>query len=232
MRVHYLQHVPFENLGSIADKLISLGHEITSTQLYEPHTLPALSEFDWLIIMGGPMGIYDEEDYPYLVEEKRLLKNAIEQGKIVLGICLGAQLIADTLGARVYAGKHKEIGWFQVDRDLAAANTFIGSAIPESIEAFHWHGDTFDLPEGAVHLASSAACKSQAFVYGDRVVALQYHLETTRESAAALIEHCSDELVDGPCIQSADAMLENADRFVNVNSAMASLLDRLAQVSC
>jgi GMP synthase (glutamine-hydrolysing) len=231
MRVHYLQHVPFENLGSMKRALLDSGHTITATKLYEPYSLPAPDQFDWLIVMGGPMGVYDEHEFPWLVDEKRFIQDAIEGDKIVLGVCLGAQLIADVLGASVYANAEKEIGWFPIQRSEASAVSAIGRDFPDTVEAFHWHGDTFDLPDGAVHLARSTACENQAFIYSQRVMALQYHLETTRKSAEALIEHCSHELVGGPSIQSAEFMLSSDDRFMRINDAMKRLLEQLATVT-
>ncbi len=228
MRVHYLQHVPFEGLGSMQRVLLDSGHTISATRLYQPHSLPSTDQFDWLIVMGGPMGVHDDRQYTWLVDEKRFIENAIQDGNIVLGICLGAQLIADVLGASVYANAHKEIGWFPIQRTEASAASPIGSSFPESIEAFHWHGDTFDLPAGAVHLARSTACENQAFVYRQRVLALQYHLETTRESAEALIKNCAHELDGGgPYIQSAEIMLSSDDRFTRINDAMKTLLEQL-----
>ena len=229
MRVHYLQHVPYEALGSIERVLLDSGHTITSTRLYEQYSLPKTEGFDWLIVMGGPMGVHDEREYPWLVEEKRLIEDAIGQGKIVLGICLGAQLIAEVLGAPVYANAHKEIGWFPIERNDVAATSTIGCAFPETIEAFHWHGDTFDLPSGSVHLARSAVCENQAFVFESRVLALQYHLETTRALAEALIENCTFELGSGPYIQSAEIMLSSDRRFELLNVAMKALLEPLAR---
>jgi GMP synthase-like glutamine amidotransferase len=231
VRVHYLQHVPFENLGSMERVLLDSGHTITATRLYQPYSLPTPDQFDWLIVMGGPMGVYDDHLFPWLVDEKRFIQDAIEADKIVLGVCLGAQLIADVLGASVYANAEKEIGWFPIERSEASATSAIGCDFPESVEAFHWHCDTFDLPAGAVHLARSAACENQAFIYGQRVLALQYHLETTRKSAEALVENCGHELVDGPCIQSAEFMLSNDDRFTRINDSMRKLLEQLAAVT-
>ncbi|MBI2480305.1 MAG: amidotransferase [Planctomycetia bacterium] len=228
MRIHYLQHVPFEGLGSMQPVLLAAGHTITVSRLYEAAALPTTEQFDWLIVMGGPMGVYDEREYPWLDTEKRLIENAIEDDKIVLGVCLGAQLIASVLGASVYANSHKEIGWFPVERTAAAAASGLGGTVPASVEAFHWHGDTFDLPAGALHLARSAACENQAFVYRQRILGLQFHLETTRESAEALIENCGHELVGGPYLQSAEAMLSGDERFTRINQVMKDLLERLA----
>ena len=231
MRVHYLQHVPFEGLASMEPALLASGHTLTASRLYESALLPTTDEFDWLIVMGGPMGANDEAEYSWLTDEKRLLERAIASDKIVLGVCLGAQLVAAVLGAPVYANAHKEIGWFPIERGQAAAESTIVRAFPEAVEAFHWHGDTFDLPAGAVHVARSAACENQAFVYRERVLALQFHLETTRESAKALIENCGHELTDGPYLQSAERILSSNDRFTRINQVMQRLLECLAAIS-
>lgn len=227
MRIHYLQHVPFEGLGSMEQVLLDSGHAITSTRLYESDAVPKTAQFDWLIVMGGPMGVYDEAKYPWLSDEKQFIKKTIEGNKIVLGICLGAQLIAEVLGASVYPNAEKEIGWFPVERIEASQASQLGRAFPQAVEAFHWHGDTFDLPAGAVHLARSSVCENQAFIYRDRVLALQFHLETTKQSASALIKHCAEELVEAPYIQSAQAMLSSNERFIQINETMNSLLKQM-----
>jgi GMP synthase (glutamine-hydrolysing) len=228
MRVHYFQHVPFEGLGSIAEWLTDKGHVVTATQWWADGRPPSLDDVDWLIVMGGPMGVHDEYRHPWLVAEKRCIEGAIAAGRAVLGICLGAQLIADVLGARVYANGQKEIGWFPVRRTPAAAGHPLGMVFPESEEVFHWHGDTFDLPAGSVHLAASDACRNQAFVLGERVLALQFHLETTRGCADALVRQCRDELVAGPHVQSAADILARPGRFARINDLMRETLDAIA----
>ena len=115
MKIHYLQHVPFEGLGSIESALKEGGHSISVTRLFSDDPLPDISAFDWLIVMGGPMGIKDEDEYSWLRTEKEFIKKTIQTGKVVLGICLGAQLIAEVLGARVYKNKYREIGWFDIN---------------------------------------------------------------------------------------------------------------------
>lgn len=226
-RLHFLQHVPFEGLGSIEAWASEAGFSITSTRLFAGEMPPDPEALDWLVVMGGPMGIYDEDKHAWLAGEKRFIETTIKSGKTVLGVCLGAQLIAGVLGATVRRNPHKEIGWFPVERTEGAGGSRLSAAIPDSIEAFHWHGDTFDLPSGAVHLARSEACENQAFVYDERVVGLQYHLETTRRSAELLIENCSDELVEAPWIQTPQEMLADDSRFERINRAMANLLDIL-----
>jgi len=227
LRVHYLQHVSFEGLGSIESVLKDKGHQLSSTQLYKDESLPSVNDFDWLIVMGGPMGIYDYDQYPWLSDEKRFIKAVIDADKIVLGICLGAQLIADVLGAKVSPNEHREIGWFNINRLSGVDETILANAFPEQVEVFHWHGDTFDIPEGAVSLAESEACPRQGFIFDNRVVAFQFHLEVTTESAAALIEHCGDELDGSRYVQSENEMLANVKRFTVINRVMSSVLSAL-----
>ncbi len=227
MKLHYLQHVPFEGLGIIEDWAKAQDTEISVSQLFNNDPLPDLAGFDWLVVMGGPMGIYDYEKYPWLVTEKLFIKNAIDAGKTVIGICLGAQLIADVLGAKVYPGPQKEIGWFPIQRAEGAPEI-----IPKELTAFHWHGDTFEIPEGAICLASSEAYKNQGFIYNNCVIALQFHLETTYESMKALIENCGSELVDAPTIQTAKQMRTGRSNIENINAAMKALLSQLNHRSC
>jgi len=227
MKVHYLQHVPFENLGSIEPVLKEKGHQLSATHLYADQPLPLLNDIDWLIVMGGPMGLYQEDIYPWLRMEKKFIKEAIQSGKTVLGICLGAQLIADALGSRIYKNRHREIGWFNINRLAQASNTILSEAIPEQAEVFHWHGDTFDIPQGAVALASSEACENQGFIMDDRIVALQFHLETTPKSASLLVENCGDELDGSAYVQSENDLLVNSQRFSSINQIMLSVLEAL-----
>lgn len=222
MRIHHLQHVPFEGLGSIEPHLLKLRHQLTSTHLYRSEPLPEIDAFDALIVMGGPKGVMDHADYPWLQAELDFISRAIATGKKVLGICLGAQLIATALGANVYRNSWREIGWWPVTRACASGSFEL---LPENYMPFHWHGDTFDLPSGAVHLARSEACPHQAFALDNRVIALQFHLETTPEVARDLIRYSGDELDGSRFVQTAEQMLAGAERFATSNSLMASLLD-------
>ena len=224
MKLHSLHHVPFEGLGSIAAWVQARGHQISTSQLYADASLPPVDSFDGLIVMGGPMGVDDEQEYPWLVEEKQFIKRAIAAGKTVLGVCLGAQLLAWALGARVYRNTDKEIGWFPVQLSDAATDSAFFSKLPSSLEVFHWHGDTFDLPAGAIHIAHSRACQNQAFVFDGRVVGLQFHLETTPHAAAELIDHCRHEIVPARFIQSAEEMLADGGRFMEIKAAMEQVL--------
>ena len=227
MRVHYLQHVPFENLGSMENYFLSRGYQISSTKLYSEENFPGLEDFDWLIIMGGPMGVYDEDRFPWLKNEKRFISDAIEAGKVLLGVCLGAQLIASVLGAKVYKNRFREIGWFPITRSETATETILGKVLPETLEVFHWHGDTFDIPQGATLLASSEACHNQGFVIENRIVGFQFHLETTMEAAKKLINKCSDELDGSRHVQSKEQMLSDTTKFAKINTVMESILQEL-----
>jgi len=228
MKIHCFQHVPFEGLGSIGDWIQSGSHQLGTTRFYRNESLPEIEDIDLLVIMGGPMNIYEQTKYSWLTEEKRFVERAIAAHKRVLGICLGAQLVADVLGARVYANADKEIGWFPVEMTEHAQLSNLFTAFPARIEVFHWHGDTFDIPEGALHVAHSTGCAHQAFVYEERVVGLQFHLETTRASSQQIITHCADEIVEGRYIQTPQAMLGDLQRFDAINQTMWGLLDRLA----
>jgi GMP synthase-like glutamine amidotransferase len=208
-----------------------MGYKITSTRLFAKDPFPNLDDIDWLIIMGGPMGIYDEDKYPWLFSEKNYIEQAVVQGKIVLGICLGAQLIADVLGAKIYPNKHKEIGWFPIQKTHETAQTRLADFLPDEIDAFHWHGDTFDIPKGAIHIAKSEACENQGFIYDDHVVALQFHLETMEQSAKELIDNCQNDITEGPFIQSSVEIFSDKKRFEKINFLMSELLNHLSYVS-
>ena len=228
MKIHWFQHVPFEGLGNIGTWANRHGHRLSITRFFKQDPLPQMDTIDWLIVMGGPMNIYEEEKYPWLSEEKHFLKNAIDAGKAVIGICLGAQLIADALGSRVYAGSYKEIGWFPVHKKETAGRSSVFIDFPQGTNVFHWHGDTFDLPPGCIHIAESAACRNQAFIYEERVIGLQFHLEMTPKGVEEIVANCRGELVEAPYIQKAEEIVSNAERFTEANRVMDSILDRLA----
>jgi GMP synthase (glutamine-hydrolysing) len=228
MNIHYLQHVPFEGLGSIEQWAIAQGHQLSVTRLYAGDHLPALDRFDMLIVMGGPMSVHDEFEHVWLKAEKWFIRQVIDAGKPLLGICLGAQLIAEVLGATVSKGREKEIGWFPITLDDDFALTDLGRRLPHQAEVFHWHGETFSIPAGALPIASSAACENQGFIYNDAIIALQFHLETTRISAESIIDNSRDELTDGEYIQAEDEMLSDAARFTEANRQMSFIMEYLA----
>lgn len=228
MKIHYLQHVPFEDSASIESWAKSKGHSLTATRLYQDEPLPQVEDIDWLFIMGGSMNIYEESKYPWLAQEKRFIEQAVKHEKVILGICLGAQLIADVLGAKVFSNQYKEIGWFPIELTSAAQTSPIFNFLPQRLTVFHWHGDTFELPSGATHIAKSEGCQNQAFVYGENIVALQFHMESTKNSVRAILENCADEIVEGKYIQKPDQILSQEGSFKEINHAMHGVLDRLS----
>ena len=227
MYIHYFQYVPFEDLGSIEPVLREKGYSISVTQFFNNEMLPSISDLDWLIVMGGPMGVQDELQHPWLKKEKQFIKDAISAGKVVIGICLGAQLIAEVLGANVYKNKYREIGWFNIAANPQISRTILKDIFPPRIEVFHWHGDTFDIPNGAIPIASSEATQHQGFILDNHVLALQFHLETTSASAKALIDNCRDELDDSKYVQDENELLAKPQRFNDINHLMSQILNLL-----
>lgn len=229
MRLHYLQHVPFEGLGYIQQWADENSITISSTKLFEKEKFPSQDEFDFLVIMGGPMDVNNEQKYNWLSAEKEFVNNTIKLNKPVLGICLGAQIIANVLGANVYPNKEKEIGWFDVSKVSTSHPSKLFEIFPNSINVFQWHGDTFNLPKGAILLAESEICKNQAFLYGEKVLALQFHLESTQEAIQKLIENCSDELIEAPFIQTVREMTDSESKIKNTNRIMKNILEFLSR---
>ncbi|MDX1496504.1 MAG: type 1 glutamine amidotransferase [Salinisphaeraceae bacterium] len=203
---------------------------MSCTRWFAGEKPPTMDDYDWLIVMGGPMSVHDEADHPWLASEKQAIRAAIDAGKAVLGICLGAQLIAHVLGAEVGANTQKEIGWFPVKLTQNAALSPLFAEFNTEFDAFHWHGDRFDCPRRALRVALSKACDQQAFTYNERVVGLQFHLETTTESARAIIRYCAEDLGDGEYVQSVEAMLGDEARFTRLNTLMGQLLDGMSRL--
>ncbi|MBN2188165.1 MAG: type 1 glutamine amidotransferase [Chitinispirillaceae bacterium] len=227
MRLHYLQHEPFEDPGTILEWAAERGHAVGGTMLFKGEPLPSPDSFDMLVVMGGSMSIHHKEKHPWLVTEEKFIREAINEDIPVLGICLGAQLIASALGAKVRKNPCKEIGWFPVSLTPQGITSKFFDGWPVGFPAFHWHGETFDIPEGAQRAAFSKACWNQAFVYG-RAVALQFHVESTGKGVELLLTNCKDEIVDGQLyIQSADYIREQKQHFPQIRKLLFRLLDAM-----
>jgi GMP synthase-like glutamine amidotransferase len=226
MRLHYLQHVPFEGLAKIQEWADKAGHQVTGTRLYAYERLPNVDTFDMLAVMGGSMGANDEPHYKWLKGEKTLIELAIQRQKRVLGVCLGAQLIASVLGSKVYPTPQKEMGWFPIELDSPHVRRTALNVLPPRLTVFHWHGDTFDLPKGAAHLARSPACENQAFAWGDRVIALQFHLELGLSHIETLIRYAGGDVTPGDYVMDPQEMMDLApSRVPPLQAALYRFLD-------
>ena len=224
MHIDVLQHVPFEGPAGITTWAKTRGIQLRIHRLDQGAPLPNVTDIDRLIVLGGPMSTTDP--LPWLEPERSLIRETLAAGRPILGICLGAQQIAAALGAKVYPHSVKEIGWFPVAKQTPN-NTNILASLPDRFDAFHWHGDTFDLPTGATSLAASDHCTNQAFCVGT-ATALQFHLESTRESVQLLVDNCKNELIDIPYVQTAQQMLHPNAPFQALEDNLSRALDAWA----
>jgi GMP synthase-like glutamine amidotransferase len=181
--------------------------------------------------MGGPMNVHQHRTFPWLADEKSYISRCIARSKLVLGICLGAQLLADVLGAHVVRNPHVEIGWFPVTLTREAAHSRIFRDLPGRFVPFHWHGDTFSTPPGALRTVQSEACANQAFQRGDRLVGLQFHLDYKQESLRLMMENCGEELVEAPSVQTAEEMLRESARLETTRELLDTFMDRMAEAN-
>jgi GMP synthase-like glutamine amidotransferase len=230
LRLHVFQHVAHEGLGSLESLFSEQGARITYTRLFEGETLPGLADVDMLVILGGPMNVYEFDKYPWLQDETTFIRAALDAGKPVLGLCLGAQLMSVALGGTVTRNEHREIGWWPVEKLPGVEGDLRAACFPARFTTYHWHGDTFSIPEGAISLFRSAGCAHQGFAWGPRAVGLQFHPEITAEAIDKWVEEAVAEggmgggdLKPGPYVQSAAAMREDAGFVADNNRWMENL---------
>jgi GMP synthase (glutamine-hydrolysing) len=193
-KILVMQHHPVENLGGIAEALEGAALAWQYVRTFEGQPVPKdMKGAGGLILMGGPQGVYEADEHPYLKDEMRLIENALKDNRPVLGVCLGSQLLAAALGAKVYKGARREIGWHPVRLTAEAKNDRLLKGAPEEFTAFHWHGDIFDLPRDSVSLASSEITPIQAFRHGDSAYGFLCHLEVTEASVHAMVREFTDQ---------------------------------------
>lgn len=231
MRIHCLQHVPFEGPAAIEWWAREKGYSLQRTRLFAEDTFPSQDEFDLLVILGGPMSVHDGDEYPWLAKEKEFLNQSLASQKVILGICLGAQLLSEALGGEVYPNEEREIGWFSLRRSSELAESWVNTLWPEVITVFHWHGETFSVPQKAVLLGSSDACENQGFMWEERVFAFQFHLETTSQSAHDIVANCSGDLSGASLwVQSEKDIRDTPpEAYVQVNNLLFTLLNTLSE---
>lgn len=227
MRILVIQHVGFEGPGAIARWAAERGHTV-ETVLALTEEFPPPAQFDMLVVMGGPMDADDEAASPWLTAEKTFIRSIIAAEKPVLGVCLGSQILAEVLGGRVKRGAEPEIGWYPVHFTASGGEASAFTDFPDGLVVGHWHGDTFDLPEGIAPVLSSSITPNQAYQHG-KVVGVQFHLEWTAEALDELITACPADLTGLDWASSEDEMRAWGDRYMPAaNAALMSLLDRIA----
>jgi len=213
MKIHILQHVSFEPAGMITDWAKLHRHFLSYSFLFEKEICwPAPNDMDMLVIMGGVMGVYEEDEYDWMLVEKAFIKNAINAKKKVFGVCLGAQFIAESLGAKVFPHTAKEIGWFEVEKVVPHKLT---QKLPQTFTTFHWHGDTFNLPDNAIHLFKTEGCEQQGFVYNDHVAGLQFHMEVKEDLLNGMTENERAELVKDKYVQTEEEVKSLMQQYIN-----------------
>lgn len=212
-KILFIQHAAHEGPANIGSWLKENKYDYSVNHIYKTASITD-NDFDALIILGGPMGSYDEDKFTWMKSEKKFIERAVKDGKKVLGVCLGSQLLADVLGAKVYPHKHKEIGWFPITISDSPASERLFSGVPKTLDVFHWHGDTFDLPKDAELLTSNEATINQAFSYGDNVVGLQFHIEVAQNDIEDWIKASpANYLQPEKYVQRAEDMLKKQDKF-------------------
>lgn len=225
MHIHYLIHADFESPGAIDTWVQLNAHTFSSTHTYKDEQLPKPTDFDFLIVMGGPQSATQLDKWPYLKDEIDLIKQTIAANKPILGICLGAQLLAESLGVKTQKSPHREIGVFPIELLPDAKEDPLFSQFPACFNVMHWHSDMPDIPDGARLLAKSAGCPQQAFSVGDRLYGLQFHLEITPNDVKAMLPH-EGELKPGPYIETKEKLLSHD--LKDINKKLFEVLDYLS----
>jgi GMP synthase-like glutamine amidotransferase len=227
MHLHYFQHDNFEDLGYIGEWANSHGISTSVTRFDLNPELPTHESYDWLVVMGGKMSVNDQVEFTWLEAEIAFIKEAIRLGKTVIGICLGAQLIAKASGSTVYKNIGPEMGFWPVRFSQNASKDKVFRHFPNELLVLHVHFDTYKLPEGAVNMAESAITNSQAYRNGENVFGFQFHFEVTPQNISGFLNGVEPELVEGEFSQSKAQMLELSNCCSFNNSIFGKVLDEI-----
>lgn len=229
MKILFVTHASFEKPGSIDIWAKKHNHETLEVKPYEGDALPEIDGYDMLVVMGGPQSPIEIETYPYLKDEIALVGQALKKNKRIVGVCLGAQLITEALGAATERSPNKEIGMYPLELMSAAAADPVFSNFPSKFDVMHWHSDMPGIADGIELLAKSEGCQRQAFRYGDRVYGFQCHFELTKELVEGMIKHCDGDLKAGKYVMTSEQLM--ALDYSDINAKMDKVLDYLASVN-
>jgi len=229
MRLHLLEHDPIEiqrnNIITWAEKK---GYAVRRTDVSTGAKIPAKNDFDWLIVLGGSQHAWEERKHPWLIREKRFISEILSADKIILGICFGAQLLAEVLGGRVFPNEKEEIGWYSIRLSPEGKQSFLFRNVPETFLTFHWHSDHFSLPRGCTVLAYSAPTPYQAYTHKDhRIAGLQFHPEYTVEMVKFFADECGHEWKKDQYVAGKEAVLSKSEKIPETYWLMEQLLDNM-----
>ena len=227
MRIHVFQHVPFEDEAFIGEWAGEMDIPVSRTRFFSGELPPEPDFYDWLVVMGGPMGVDDEDIYPWLKQEKTAISRAFNNGKRILGICLGAQLLADCTGGGVAKNPEREIGWFPVE---ITGESPLLAGVPERFNAFHWHGDRFFASDSGVVLGESEGCAAQILQVGKRALGFQFHLESTPERITALMANCPEDMIPGRYVQTGEMLEQAMGKCKKSNRIMRQVLENMLEL--
>ena len=227
MKIHCIRHESFEGLAFIEEWITGKKYSLSFTHVHENQLFPKKIDFELLIVMGGTASIYDESTHEWIAAEKQFISEVIEKKIKILGICLGAQIVASVLGARVYLAPFREIGWFPVKFNPELLNKM--EFLPSSIITFHWHADTYDLPPGTMNLASSVCTANQGFIKGRQIIGLQFHPEMNKVSIQKLLSAVGDNLCTDRFVQT-EYEIRNAENYYNQNQLLQDISTRSMNV--